>query len=658
MSKEIGDLDRRTDGFSIRGAAGGRLFHVAIVIVLVSCLPTQTLTGQQGMSGKTLGVIDAWLSSAVIEDDRGYEVELHSMSGWAEDANVRTRIMGTITLGGMGSFDDRSRHYEEVLRQMVLQSGLGEADRISFLARAAGQVSDPELVETLEALLLAGELSVATVEALNRYGVLDRSVAAMNQISGQVDHADAFTGIPQLAENLEHVSSALTVIGALAGAVTVARDVHSQVRAAVLWQALNLDLALHRIAAVRTWSDLRDPAFHSALQRVTSDLQATPVTIWEEMYRAGIRDPDILLGTGMGLMGLGAKLASLSGASTKVMPWVGAVLFSVQQVRLTGEHRADLRRMTAAATLYESLRSRDAGPTEEEVLEALQYLFLHYRRAAFSNWAYNLVWRNVSKDWRELLEEFRTDEARYASDVVDRRISQTIHVLSGHPGEDLHVLDITNPNICNRSPELNQADTLVIWYDGMSVGITDPAGAIFFFDSLTRSWGLEGLQHSNRYGSKVSVDNLRLQESASAEPVLVFRESGTYLINFWQENTWMRYQCSVSFSGRWTPDPLEGKFGPGESLLMMFFGEKSGFEKGWEFYGAEEALRAEGFEVFRAELLHDNLSYRPDPSGYWRLIRATGRPAFSVEREVENLAARLGWLHFYLQRIRRHRVVP
>ena len=398
-----------------------RSILVGVTLVTVS-LAAGEVEGQSGLPPQTTFFIDHSIESQEIQDDTGRRVTLYSMTGWASDDNLKSRILGTWTRGGMAVHRSREEQYQYVLRAMVLQDGLGELDRLGFLAAAAGSLSNPEFLETVETLLLAGELSITTVNALNDLGLLDAPVREMVQAAEALGFPAVFASGAELVDGLEHLGSALTAVGALAGGISVARDIHAQVRTAVLWQALDIDLAIARIEAVRRSSNLEDPAFLSALEAVESDLRRVPTSIWGEMYRAGIRDPDVLLGTGMGITSVTMKLASMAGASGKVMPWVGAALFSTNQVRLAADHRRDLQRMTAAATVYRSLDLLYLEPFLVESMESLQEQFLAMRRSAFDNWAYGFVWRNVSRSWRELTEIFEEDHRAYRALVVERRL--------------------------------------------------------------------------------------------------------------------------------------------------------------------------------------------------------------------------------------------
>ena len=72
----------------------------------------------------------------------------------------------------MAQFSDREGHYEEIIRAMVLQAGMGGLDRWSC-CRADSRGT----MESLEVLPVAGELSATTVEILNSHGMLTRPLA-------------------------------------------------------------------------------------------------------------------------------------------------------------------------------------------------------------------------------------------------------------------------------------------------------------------------------------------------------------------------------------------------------------------------------------------------------------------------------------------------
>jgi len=391
-------------------------FRIWVVVGLL-VVPGE-LCAQNPPLPQTHVFIDGWLEGLPVRDDWGEDVVLHSLTGWGADDNLRLRILGSMSAGGMAQFSDREGHYEEIIRAMVLQAGMGGLDRLELLARADSRGT----MESLEVLLVAGELSATTVEILNSHGMLTRPLAEIASAAGAMGVPLPFAQAADVTAGLANVEHALSVFGAVAGAVSLGMDVQARVQGAILWRALEVDLAILRVESLARESTLDDEAFRQAAVRVEEDLRGIPPTLWQEMYRAALNDPSALVGTGLGAMGLGVKLSQLAGASGKVMPWIGAALFTGGQFQLAGEHRRDLRRMTAAATIHQSLRDAPPQGLSLENREALQLLFLEHRRAAFSNWTYNLVYRGVSRGWRQLLNEFEEDGRSYLALVTQRRV--------------------------------------------------------------------------------------------------------------------------------------------------------------------------------------------------------------------------------------------
>jgi len=89
--------------------------------------------------------------------------------------------------------------------------------------------------------------------------------------------------------------------------------------------------------------------------------------------------------------------------------------------------------------------------------------------------------------------------------------------------------------------------------------------------------------------------------------------------------------------------------------VQLDFGEKSGFDAGFDFYNVDNVLRHAGINIIRCELIWDNQinsygSFRKSGQRSGRIIGSfqTQTLAQRMADRIERIAFEKGWLHFYV----------
>lgn len=344
-------------------------------------------------------------------DDDGNVFELYFLN--TDEDRYYSRVLGQWGESGLRSYEKRADTYEKVIFTILMQTDISNADQLIMAGRVGTDIEN--LWALTEAL---GGFPAEVISQVSQFRHL-RYVRGSNVAYRTLNKYKTFMRHARHSTRLRNFSAAM-------GAISVAMEVYqigsnAQHLAAMfaLVKALEQDLAMERYRVLRDQSDITDPAYLTALDRVGRHLDNAS-TDWDHLVQTMILNADEVVQIAQSSANIGISLNMML-STHGINPAAGylfAAAFAWEMYSLTDEHREAWRRSVLAATIYHGL-SGD-GETKQQISEYCEFMFCQQFRQGIDN---SLTWvLSIFPSWREAIEEWTYREESQKEMILVRRV--------------------------------------------------------------------------------------------------------------------------------------------------------------------------------------------------------------------------------------------
>lgn len=375
-----------------------------------------------------LNIISNYLDEMILTDPRMGRIDMYHVSGLTNEAR---RFYNNSGVNSLRHYETRKNTYISVLREIALQSEF-DASNITGLYDLAENIqifTDDEAIEFFASFALSlSDFSIKLLEEVAQNADL-RYIRNVDNYSRQINKWKTF-GRHIRHGSLKNFGTAMAAFSIITNSLNLAENAVAIATTASMLEAAKIDMGLLRLRHLQSSDIMNDRAFNDALLFVIEELESFNPTYWHALAYA-IRDNQYRLINGTtSLANIATGVAAIANYN-KFLPWIGAILFTVDTGFFIAVWRDTFKEAACAATIYKYMLKRDLAfyqPLDEDIMDYAQYLFVAKMENVLSN-NYMRFWELINAQRREI-RVFFSDEHEYAVMAIkNKRINRFVEIL-------------------------------------------------------------------------------------------------------------------------------------------------------------------------------------------------------------------------------------